>query len=219
MRWWRKVLLVSILCVPAGCGTFDTAAYDADAGEGTNAKDGVDAGADSASGGGDASEGASTATNFAALGYATATSVHPDDKEGTYPPSHLIDGKKSTSWYAAPDSCQLPNGGAEYVCVAPQPSIDIKLDLLRTIGRVKVFGNRGDYASDWDVLKLRLELLDDAANVLYTAEKATSRGAEPNGDVDIVITPARTNVRTVRVVVLTGEQDDPGLAEIEAYAN
>jgi hypothetical protein len=215
------LLVVAGLHVSAGCGKFDVAdgaAFDADAGE--DAKAGANVDADSVFGGADASDAASTTVNFAALGSATATSVHPKDNGGAYLASNAIDGQMGTSWYADYNSCsKTADSGAAFVCANPSTKIDIRLDTLRTIGRVKVFGNRGGYSSGWDVLRLRIELLDDAATVLYTAEKATSRGAEPNGDVDHVITPARPNVRTVRIVVLSAENDDPGLAEIEAYAN
>jgi hypothetical protein len=211
MRRWRGLLLLVpvSLQVAGGCGNFG-ASEDVAPGA---VQDGGASPADGAA----SQDGGTEAVNFARLGSATATSVHPPDADGTYTAENAIDGKPETSWYADYKSCgKTADSGAELVCTTA-PTIDVRLDALRTIGRVKVVGNRGPYGSGWDVLRLRLELLGDAGESLYSVEKATTRGAEPNGDVDQIITPAKADVRTVRIVVLTAEKDDPGLAEIEAY--
>ena len=55
------------------------------------------------------------------------------------------------------------------------------------------------------------------ALVVYTADVVTTRGVEPNGDVDHVVSPGVASVKTVRVIVLTGLWDDPGVGEIQAF--
>lgn len=146
--------------------------------------------------------------NFAFCATASATSTYSSG----YPASQANDGDVNTSWYAASGAC--PSG----TCPSETIRVDLALDVSRTIGRVKLFGNR-DFDTGYDVLTARVQLLDGASNVLHTADVTATRGTEPNGDVDHVVSPAVSGVTSIRVIVLTAESDGPGLAEIEAYAN
>ena len=146
--------------------------------------------------------------NFALCGTASATSTY----SATFAPSASNDGDLATSWYAASGAC------AAGVCAGDSLRVDIVLDAARTVGRVKIFGNR-DYPTGFDVLTARIDLLDGLGAVVTTAAVTTTRGNEPNGDVDYVVSPAATSVKTVRVVVVTGESSGPGMAEIQAFAN
>lgn len=145
--------------------------------------------------------------NFAFCGTATATSVYSG-----YPASAANDGDVGTSWYAASGAC--PSGA----CPTDTIRVDIALDAPQTIARVKLFGNR-DFPTGYDTLTARIQLLDGTGGVLASDDVTTSRGNEPNGDVDHAFTSAVAGVHTVRVIVLTTEGDDPGIGEIEAYAN
>jgi hypothetical protein len=148
------------------------------------------------------------AGDYAFCGTATATSEY----SSSYAASLVNDGSLDTSWYSASSTC--PAG----VC-GTTLSVDIALDVPRTIGRVKLFGNR-DYPTGYDTLTARIQLLDVNGAVVHTADVATGRGlTEPNGDLDSVVAPAVACVATVRVIVLTGEGDGPGLAEVQAFAN
>lgn len=163
----------------------------------------------------DAADAAPEPSNVALLGQAVATSLY----SGSYPASNLIDGDLATSWYPSSDCTSNSDGGDDYVCTDIPVSATLTLDKARTIGRVKLFGNRDEYPTGYDVFTARIELLDAADAVVYSATVTTSRGAEPNGDVDHAIAPAKSGVRKIRVVILTGEALGPGLGEIEAYKN
>ena len=149
-----------------------------------------------------------TAGNFARCAVATATSIYAG-----YPAANTIDGNTGSSWYAATGQC--PGS----VCPTTV-FVAIELNTPRTIKRVKLAGNT-DYPTGYDVLTARIELLDGAGAVVYTADVTTTRGAEPNGDVEHLLATEIACVKTVRVIPLTMEigQTGPGLAEIEAYAN
>jgi hypothetical protein len=190
----------------------DAAKGDASAPDGSK-DSGGDADAVDGDAGADADADAGGPLNFAALGVASASSEF-----GGYPASRINDGVTTTSWYAATGSCvSNPDGGADFVCTGTPTQIEVALDMARTVGRVKLFGNRDGYPTGYDVLTARLELLDATAAVVYTAELTTTRGAEPNGDVDHVLPAPQAGVKTVRVVLLTTEAGEPGLAELQAY--
>jgi hypothetical protein len=189
-------------------GASEDAASDATSDASTDAS--ADATADASDAASDAAD-AGSPTNYATLGVATATSNYPD-----YPASQVNDGVATTSWYAAQGSCSNTGGGAIYVCAAT--NIEVAFASVHTIGRVRLLGNRDIYPEGYDVLTARIELVGTNGAVLYSADVTTSRGAEPNGDVEHVVTPAKANVKKVRVVLLTGEASSSGLAEIEAYA-
>lgn len=144
------------------------------------------------------------AGNFARCGVATATSEYSG-----FGAPQANDGDINTSWYAATGACPTN------VCPGTTISVTISLDDARSIGRVKIFGNR-DYPSGYDTLTARIELLSAADAVLYTAD-VTAVGAD--ADVDHVVGPVVSAVKAVRVIVLTGDSTGPGIAEIEAYAN
>jgi hypothetical protein len=192
------------------------AAKDGSGADGAPSDSGRDSGPDSGTDSGDTgTDGPTATTNVAGLGVATATSTY----SASYPAASANDGVASNSWYAAAGSCATnPDGGPDFVCSGAPTHVAIALANVQTIGRVKVLGNRDSFPSGYDVLTARIELLDGADAVIYTADVTMSRGAEPNGDVEHVITPAKAGVKTIRVVVLTGEASGPGLAEVEAYA-
>ncbi len=147
--------------------------------------------------------------NFAICGTASATSTY----SGSYRASSLNDDALDTSWYATRTAC--PAG----TCAGESIHVDIVLDRPRTVGRVKLFGNRDLYSSGYDVMTARIELLDGAGSVVHMANVTTSKGFEPNGDVDHAVTPAVALAKTVRVIVLTAESNGPGLGEVQVFAN
>lgn len=142
--------------------------------------------------------------NFARCGVATATSEYTG-----FGAEKANDGDINSGWYAATGAC--PSNA----CPGTTISVTVSLDVARTIGRVKIFGNR-DYPTGFDTLTARIQLLGAANAVLHTAD-VTAVGAD--ADVDHVVSPVVSAVTAVRVIVLTGESTGPGLAEIEAFAN
>jgi hypothetical protein len=149
--------------------------------------------------------------NFAFCGTATATSTYVG-----YPASNTIDTDLNTSWYSESGTCSANDGGPVWACTTPL-YVDIALNMPRTIGRIKLFGNR-DFTTTYDTLTARLELRNGLGNVIHSADLVTSRGNEPNGDLDHAFTPVSC-VKSVRIIVKTGESGGPGLAEIQAFAN
>jgi hypothetical protein len=162
----------------------------------------------------DAEAGSPDNPNLALLGVAHATSELP-----SYPASQVNDGKDTTSWYAAKQSCTPdPSGG--YTCGGlsgnPGTGIEITLDQPRTVGRVRILGNR-DAPTGYDVLTGNIELKQmDDRQTTTVVPFTTSRGDEPNGDAELAWNPL-PNVIGVRVDLLAAESDEPGLAEIEIY--
>jgi hypothetical protein len=155
---------------------------------------------------------AAPSANLCSRATATATSTYSAD-DG---PQNLIDGNAATLWFSNVDACATPLDGG-WVCTGT--SVSIVFNAPVTVGRVKLFGPRGPYRSGYDVLTAQIVLLDTTNAEVYSATVATSRGTEPNGDVDRAIVPARPNVKTLRIDLLTGEGGSSGLSEVEAYAN
>lgn len=197
---------VVIVDAAADVGT-DSGANDA--GPGPN-----DAAADAAKDAGPVDAGCAPPNgNFAYCGTASATSEY----NSSYPASNVNDGVlDGSSWYLAVGSCAVDAGIGS---CGTTNYVEVTLDQTRSIKRVKIFGNRGTYAMGYDTLTARIQLLSAANAVLATADVTTSRGAEPNGDVDHAFASVVAQVKKIRVLVLTGESDEPGIAEIEAYAN
>jgi hypothetical protein len=106
------------------------------------------------------------------------------------------DNNLDTSWFTATGACPITDGGVNGGCPGSTIHVDVELNMPRTVGRVKLFGS-----------------------VVYGADVVTSRGGEPNGDVDHALGAPVSCVKTVRVILKTGEGDGPGLAEVGAYAN
>lgn len=217
------------LAVPDASSEVDSSSFDAGTAIGDGSREAADGSSNNNDAGdgsdaGDADDGASVVDasdagdgagncvpplgNVAFCGTASATSTY----SSTFAPSAINDGDLNSSWYAATGAC------AAGVCAGDSLRVDVVLDAARTIGRVKIFGNR-DYLTGFDVLTARIDLLDGLGAVVTTAAVTTTRGNEPNGDVDYVVSPAATSVKTVRVVVVTGESSGPGMAEIQAFAN
>lgn len=154
--------------------------------------------------------------NFATCGRAVATSTYPG-----WPASKSNDGVLATSWFAATGACPsnaCPGADGGAVEAGAVIGVTVTLDQPRTVGRVRLYGNR-EYSTGYDTLTARIELLAPSGEILRAYPVTTSRGTEPNGDVEQVVSPAQTCVQKVRVVVLTGESSGPAFAEIEAYAN
>ncbi len=148
-------------------------------------------------------------TNLARCGTMTATTTYST----TYPASSLNDGLSNTSWYASSGVCQVAG------CAPDTVWVDLTFASASTVGRVKLFGNRDGYPSNYDVLTARIELRDAANGLLQTRVVSTSRGAEPNGDAEAMVLPPVANVKVVRVVILTGESTASGFGELEVYAD
>jgi len=149
-----------------------------------------------------------TGGNFARCGTATATSEYFG-----FGATRINDGNFDTSWFADTGACPANT------CSGNTVRVDVALNMPRTIGRVKLFGNR-EYGTDYDVLTARIELLDGQGAMIYGADVTPTRGNEPNGNLDHVIpVAAKTCVQTVRVIVKTAEATGPGLAEVEAFVN
>ena len=183
----------------------------AEAGDGSASEAGRDA-ADATDGGTfDASDAACVVPlgNFAFCGTASSTSVY----SSSYPASAVNDGVLTSSWYAMSSAC--PGN----MCPGAMIRVDVVFDVLRTVGRIALSGNRDSYPTGYDVLSARLELLDGAGAVVHSADVTTTRGNEPNGDVDHIVSPAVASVKAVRVIVLTAESGGPGLGEVRAFAN
>ena len=148
--------------------------------------------------------------NFSLCATATAsTSYQPT----TFRPSAAIDGTLTTSWYGAGGACEAG------ICPGENVFIEVAFDQPRTVGLIAIRGNR-DFATGYDVLRVRIVTMDANRRVLSTRDVTTTRGAEPNGDAQLILSPAAACVSFVRVIALTTEgSTEPGLAEIEAYEN
>ena len=94
--------------------------------------------------------------------------------------------------------------------------LDVAFDAPRTIGRVGIYGNR-EYQSGYDVLTARLELFDGVGTRIFTQDVTTDRDAEPNGNADVLVSPPRACVASMRLILLTSEGAEPGIAEIQAF--
>lgn len=148
--------------------------------------------------------------NFSLCATATASSSYPS---ASFRPSAAIDGVLGTSWYAAAGICEAG------VCPDESVFLEVAFDQPRTVGLISIRGNR-DFPSGYDVLSARIVAMDANRRVLSTRDVATTRGAEPNAEAQVVLLPAAACVSYIRVIALTTESaNDPGFAEIEAYAN
>lgn len=122
-----------------------------------------------------------------------------------------IDGLLGTSWYSSSSAC---DAGA---CDGESVYLDVVFDAPRTLGRVVLRGNR-DFPTGFDVLSARVVLMDGTRRVLTSTDVTTTRGAEPNGDAEWIVSPPVSCVARVRVIVIRAEgAREPGLAEVEAY--
>lgn len=153
---------------------------------------------------------APTKENVAPLGKAEASSFYST----SYVPSRVNDGNVLTSWYPTKQHCKQTDGVGDYVCNGV--SITITLDGPRTIGRVKLFGQR-DFQTPEDVLTAKVELDDASGSNVFSKPVVTSRDFTSHGHAELVIHPPKERVTKIRVIVLTGQSERPGLGEIEAY--
>jgi hypothetical protein len=219
-----SLVLAFAVCAAASdaCTPFDTAISPIDASADVTGPDAGDASPDADGGsglpgdGGASDGGDATLTppiNIARLGTAKASST-----SGSHPAGLLIDGDPSTSWYASLGSCPFDSTSSAYACAGDTTYAEVVLDAPRIVERVKIAGNR-DYASGYDVLTGRILLLDANGASLYGADLTTTRGAEPNGNADHVVTPPVANVKIVRFVVRTAESSGPGISELEVLGH
>ena len=151
-----------------------------------------------------------TGGNFATCATATASSTDSP----AYVASRVIDGDLTTSWYAAMGAC--PAGS----CSGTSIYVDVDFDVPRTVGRIKLFGNRDALEEGYDVLKARFQLLDASGNVLYSVDVNTDRSyVEPNGDAEHVLAAPVPCVKKVRVISLKVEDPGSGFGELQVFAN
>jgi hypothetical protein len=129
-----------------------------------------------------------------------------------YPPENVLDVDLDTSWYIANATC-TPSPVSPIECCSSQ-TLTVQLPTARTVSAIVIRGNRGTFASDYDFLTGRVDLLDASGGLLASTPVVFSR---PDSDWATVYTPVVANVRSVRFVPGWSENEG-GLSELEIYS-
>jgi hypothetical protein len=117
------------------------------------------------------------------------------------------DNQLSTSFFTAHGDC------ATQTSCTTKPWFQITFASDQTVARIAMRGNR-EYASGYDFLSGKFEVLDDSDGVLW---HGTYDLPEPDRDIDITL-PAQTGARKVKFSSLADESDEPGFSELEVFA-
>ena len=118
-----------------------------------------------------------------------------------------FDNNLQTSFFTAHGDCAGPP-----VC-AIQPFYQLTFPAPQTVGRIAVRGNR-EYASGYDFVEGRFEVLDAAGNPLWSETRLLP---DPDRDLDIPFFPPVANASAVRFTSLFDQSDEPGFSELEVF--
>ena len=144
-------------------------------------------------------------TDWTALGVATATTSYP-----SYPASRGNDTNVATSWFGGSNTCST--SGALYCCNGAL-SFQVNFGADRQVSALELRGNR-EFANGYDIYRARAELLDASGNVLASYPLENPVGGV--GDWTYML-PASITARSVRLAIITAQDDGPGLAELRAW--
>ena len=120
-----------------------------------------------------------------------------------------FDNNLQTSFFTAHGDCAGPP-----VC-AIQPFYQLTFPAPQTVGRIAMRGNR-EYASGYDFVEGRFDLLDAAGAVLWSADRLLP---DPDRDLDILVEPRVGNATSLRFTSVQDQPDEPGFSELELFAN
>lgn len=119
------------------------------------------------------------------------------------------DNNLQTSFFTAHGDCAGPP-----VC-AIQPFFQLTFPSPQAVGRIAIRGNR-EYASGYDFVEGRFDLLDVNGAVLWTADRLLP---DPDRDLDILVQPRVANATSLRFTSVQDQPDEPGFSELELFAN
>jgi len=119
------------------------------------------------------------------------------------------DNNLQTSFFTAHGDCAGPP-----VC-AIMPFYQLTFPTPQTVGRIAMRGNR-EYATGYDFIEGRFELLDANGVVLWTEDRLLP---DPDRDLDILVAPRVTNASSLRFTSVQDQPDEPGFSELEVFAN
>jgi hypothetical protein len=93
------------------------------------------------------------------------------------------------------------------------PWYQITFASAQSVGRIAMRGNR-EYASGYDFLRGKFEVLDAAGDVLWEGDYDLPA---PDRDLDLTFSRAITGARSVRFTSIMDESYEPGFAELEVF--
>ncbi|HEY8926645.1 MAG TPA: hypothetical protein VIU64_19815 [Polyangia bacterium] len=117
------------------------------------------------------------------------------------------DNNLQTSWFSAHGDC------ASLTTCTKIPFFQINFPAAQTVSRIAMRGNR-EYASGYDFVQGRFEVLDAAGNPLWSEERLLP---DPDRDLDIPFFPPLANAYAVRFTSLMDQSDEPGFSELEVF--
>jgi len=117
------------------------------------------------------------------------------------------DNNLQTSWFSAHGDC------ASLTTCTTIPFFQINFPATQTVSRIAMRGNR-EYASGYDFIQGRFEVLDAAGGVLWSEERLLP---DPDRDLDIPVFPPLANASAVRFTSLMDQSDEPGFSELEVF--
>jgi len=117
------------------------------------------------------------------------------------------DNNLQTSWFSAHGDC------ASIATCTTVPFFQINFPAPQTVTRIAMRGNR-EYASGYDFIEGRFEVLDAAGNALWSEQRLLP---DPDRDLDIPFFPPIANASGVRFTSLSDQSDEPGFSELEVF--
>ena len=144
--------------------------------------------------------------NLARLPGATATSS-TQYNTSNWSTASGWDNNLQTSWFSAHGDC------ASLATCTKVPFFQINFPSPQVVSRIAMRGNR-EYASGYDFVEGRFEVLDAAGNPLWSETRLLP---DPDRDLDIPFFPPVANASAVRFTSLTDQSDEPGFSELEVF--
>ena len=117
------------------------------------------------------------------------------------------DNNLQTSWFSAHGDC------ASITTCTKIPFFQINFPSPQPVSRIAMRGNR-EYASGYDFIQGRFEVLDAAGNPLWSEERLLP---DPDRDLDIPFFPPVADAAAVRFTSLADQSDEPGFSELEVF--
>jgi hypothetical protein len=117
------------------------------------------------------------------------------------------DNNLQTSWFSAHGDC------ASRSTCSSVPSYQLTFPAAQVVARIAMRGNR-EYASGYDFVEGRFDLLDSAGGVLWSEQRLLP---DPDRDLDIPLFPPVPGVWSVRFTSVTDQSDEPGFSELEVF--
>jgi hypothetical protein len=118
------------------------------------------------------------------------------------------DNQLATSFFTAHGDC------ASMTSCTTKPWYEIIFAADQIVARIAIRGNR-EYASGYDFLRGKFDVLDASDGVLWTG---TYDLPAPDRDLDLTLPVAVPKARKVKFSGLQDESDEPGFSELEVFA-